>query len=85
MLEKLLSGIWFLKRPDHWAHGWELTMRKFRQNKTGPIMPGGRMNGRRSEACRRPGACGRSLAAPGDLVPEMPASLLDEGQRLGIR
>lgn len=29
MLEKIRTGLWFLGRPTHWAHGWALSRRKF--------------------------------------------------------
>lgn len=36
MHEKLLTALWFAKRPDHWAHGWGLARRKFLPNRDSP-------------------------------------------------
>lgn len=36
MIEKLKTGIWFLRRPDHWAHAAGLIIRKFQFDHDSP-------------------------------------------------
>ena len=36
IIEKVKTARWFLERPNHWAHAWELTKRKVQRNHDRP-------------------------------------------------
>ena len=36
LINKIETGLWFLKRPDYWAHGAALAWRKFEKNRDTP-------------------------------------------------
>jgi predicted O-methyltransferase YrrM len=86
MPEKLKTGVWFLRRPDHWAHAAALIVRKVRPNRDSPDL---RRQAREWAAQRavsvRDALLATGLLSSTSMVPEFPAELLEEAQRLSER